>query len=898
MIKYIFIFLLIVYVANSYDHKFTESANYQDTYLARQNEYFIEINKDSLIIYKFQDIFYKANFQNCDNILLSDLDSFRVYRYYDYNKEDTLLFYSNIKLLSPKNDIISEINVSKEEISINANKRVFSINLMPKENFLANKLKLNIAWSSYYGGATSLIDMKQNSKGEIIIVGNSTSPQINGHLPLNNYKVNSDIVIIKLSQTGEIIWLTFIGSTYHDYVYSLAIDKNDKIWISGEARNGDFFLKKPLFDKFKGGTAEGVICQFNDNGTAEFSTFIGGNNYDAIAKIGINYDGKIWACGRSTSSDFPLSYDAEFNKRNAAYNGVLICLNEDYSLQYSTFINYSSIDNSVTVDFYCDNFVFDRNGNIIIAGTTNCSKLPSGKNDYENLNNSNHNAFISKFDINGKIQWSKFIKGKYLDYANCLAIDNSDNIIINVITYSTDMICQGDSDVLRKFKSMFIDNFLVKLNSEGDLIWSGYIGGNGNNGEIFGDFRLVRGDIKTSSENDIFYTFYTQSSDLIVNEFSAFDEINSKNDAYFIILDSNANYKYSTYLGGNQDDLPSRILISNNAIYLAGYTNSNNFPIINNNSKYHNNGNDGFVICFDFRNNPPKIMSKQTDKCFLNTNYIIFDNNTISGFKPIEIEKNINCNITHSINKDTCKIFINKINNNENAYFRIKITNFADETIIIEDSLLTSADAHISFEPSDLIDFGNLSIYENRNCQKIKILNNGNSDFTFDNAFFKENINFSFPVSQLPLTIPANSTKEFIICVSPHYLSQKENFDTLLIWGKCNDFYLAAKVVYDFTELNSETKCSVPINIQYDSVKYFSHQSIISNQDFVDIELENSKKIDVSIYNSLATRINYPKIKQNSNWLNIDFRNISNGVYYIYIESENNRRLVKLLLIR
>lgn len=325
---------------------------------------------------------------------------------------------------------------------------------------------------------------------------------------------------------------------------------------------------------------------------------------------------------------------------------------------------------------------------------------------------------------------------------------------------------------------------------------------------------------------------------------------------------------------------------------------SANFPIINNNSKFHNNGYDSFVICFDIGNNPPKIMSKQTDKCFLNSNYIIYDNNTISGFKPIEIEKNINCNITHSINKDTCKIFINKINNDENAYFRIKITNFTDETIIIEDSLLTSADANISFEPSDLIDFGNLSIYENQNCQKIKIFNKGNSDFTIDNAFFKENINFSFPVSQLPLTIPAKSSKEFTICVSPHYLSHKENFDTLFILGECNDFYLAAKVVYDFTELNSETKCLVPINIQYDSVKYFSHQSIISNNNFVEIELENSEKIDVSIYNSLATRINDPKIKQNSNWLNIDFSNISNGIYYIYIESENNRRLVKLLLIR
>ncbi len=287
---------------------------------------------------------------------------------------------------------------------------------------------------------------------------------------------------------------------------------------------------------------------------------------------------------RKDKEGFLLGFDIKEFKREYA-------LVIDPVLNYSTYIGGSGGDTGLRI-------ALDTSNNVYITGYTSSSNFPL-KNAYQPSKALATDIFITKLDSTGSnLVYSTFLGGGSEDEAWGIKVDSSGNVYI---TGKTD---SNDFPVLGAYKSSIggsYDAFVTKLSSGGNsLVYSTYIGGSN---EDYG------ADIAVDNTGAVYVTGSTKSPNFPVK--NAYDSTcgadgsNNCNynsgvyypDAFLLRLNTEGNdLIYSTFLGGSSEDYSRRVAIdgSGNA-YIAGYTNSSNFPVSNAYQGSKKGNNDIFV---------------------------------------------------------------------------------------------------------------------------------------------------------------------------------------------------------------------------------------------------------------------------------------------------------------
>ncbi|MFX1532612.1 MAG: SBBP repeat-containing protein [Promethearchaeota archaeon] len=184
------------------------------------------------------------------------------------------------------------------------------------------------------------------------------------------------------------------------------------------------------------------------------------------------------------------------------------------------------------------------------------------------------------------LAFSSFIGGSDSDYVYSIAVDTAGNSYITGTTWSSDFPTQtpynntlsGDYDV-----------FVTKLNATGNgLIFSTYIGGS--------EPEEGRG-ISVEVSGNIYITGFTNSTNLPTKHAYQSDFSGQLQDVFVTKLNATGNgLIFSTYLGGSDNDRGYDITVDNDGnSYIAGFTDSNDFPIENAYNSTHSGSNDVFV---------------------------------------------------------------------------------------------------------------------------------------------------------------------------------------------------------------------------------------------------------------------------------------------------------------
>ncbi|HVR84124.1 MAG TPA: SBBP repeat-containing protein, partial [Planctomycetota bacterium] len=120
---------------------------------------------------------------------------------------------------------------------------------------------------------------------------------------------STDGFVTKFTPAGSAIgWSTFLGGSDYDYLFGMALDANNNVYVTGYTSSSDFPMTPPLLNSTYRGNTDAFATRINAGGlTLSWSTYLGGTNTDYGSSIAVNALHNVCVAGFTYSSDFLTS---------------------------------------------------------------------------------------------------------------------------------------------------------------------------------------------------------------------------------------------------------------------------------------------------------------------------------------------------------------------------------------------------------------------------------------------------------------------------------------------------------------------------------------------------------------------------------------------------------------
>ena len=232
----------------------------------------------------------------------------------------------------------------------------------------------------------------------------------------------------------------------------------------------------------------------------------------------------------------------------------------------------------------------DAQGNTYIVGSTGSKDLPTKSAAQKRYAGCNEfwcmDAFVAKVDMYGKLVYATFLGGSCgagggWDYATSVAVDPYGNAYVTGATSSADFPTTSQALKTTISPRDESDAFVAKLDPDGRLVFSTYLGGSVGLGAI--GHNLTGDDIGEGIAVDrlgnAFVVGHTDSRDFPMQAATQPEHAGAV-DAFLSKIDpSGKRLLFSTYLGGdNEDEARAVALDTNGRVVVAGTTLSTDFP--------------------------------------------------------------------------------------------------------------------------------------------------------------------------------------------------------------------------------------------------------------------------------------------------------------------------------
>lgn len=432
-----------------------------------------------------------------------------------------------------------------------------------------------LLYSTYLGSS----DLNYNiTEGHSIAVDDEGNAYVTGYTYSNTFPTTSgslndtynggesDCFISKLSSDGStLVYSSYFGGSEGDYSYSLALDNDQNVFITGYTDSDDFPTTIDAWDR----TVDYIDCfvvKLASNGsTLIYSTVVGGTQIDIGQSIDVDDTGNAYISGYTSSDNFP-TVNAVNSTRNGLNDLFVFKLAANGSnLLYATFMGGSNDDENSRI-------TLDDSNQAYVTAITSSSDFPTTNNSFDRTYNGDADCIIFKLDTNGStLLFSTFIGGSSYESPKAIAIDSSTNICIAGETGSYDfpIVVNAFSGT----RSGLIDCFVLKLSNNGSLLLcSTFIGGARND---------TSSSMTLDDEDNFYVVGLTNSYEFPVTKNAHDRTYNALGDCIVFRMAANCSTLiHSTFLGGGAIDKGYSIAVDdNNSAYVTGYTYSTNFPI-------------------------------------------------------------------------------------------------------------------------------------------------------------------------------------------------------------------------------------------------------------------------------------------------------------------------------
>ena len=369
---------------------------------------------------------------------------------------------------------------------------------------------------------------------------------------------------ITTNQIVSIHEISTLGGTKNESGQSVVatIDGGFAVLGHSQSMDGDLLNKSNISYDF-------WLIKYNFNGEQEWQKVYGGSSDDRGYDIILSNDNNMVIFGSSKSADGDVS-------SNAGSNDFWIAkISNSGAIIWEKSLGYNGSDNGYSVIQTIDN------GYLLLGVLDVTASDGEGNNRISSYRHAGGDYWAVKLDANGILEWSRYFGGNFTDtsYAACQT-QGGDYIIIG----SSD---SNDIDISNN-KGTY-DFWIIKISSEGNLIWEKSYGGS----EI--DEAL---DITPTTDGNFIVCGNTRSNNIDVSS------NNGAADIWILKITPNGEILWEKTYGGNSFEAAKSVhQTTDNGFIIAGNSRSDNNDLTKNNGQ-----NDGWI----FKINQDGILQWQT----------------------------------------------------------------------------------------------------------------------------------------------------------------------------------------------------------------------------------------------------------------------------------------------
>ncbi len=408
--------------------------------------------------------------------------------------------------------------------------------------FLSFGLTAQSNWLVSFGNLVheEILDAEKDASGNIISVGYLSGPTTIGTTNLNS-NGNSDILIIKTDNAGNVIWATKAGGIGPDRAYAVDVDDNGNIYITG------YFYNAATFDTISltGQDRDVFVAKINPSGNFLWVKNCGGEFGDTGYGVAVDNSGNVLVTGQFRGNgvfgadNFLSTTDP--NTSQPAYDFFLSKLDGGGNFLWTREANAKYDDRGMSV-------TVDELNNIYVAGQF--SDTITFQNTH---NNQAMNAgFVIKYDASGNEIWfDKYRAAQVLLYdikwqndQLYLTGDFKGNMQVSHQAGNTNFSAGGEFNIL-----------VSKLDENGNLSWFK---------SNFSDNEITAKQLALDVNNDIYITGlfkcdFTEMNQLHGN--STFLSLGYR-DVHYLKYSTAGNFQWARQFGSNEDDYCSAIVLN------------------------------------------------------------------------------------------------------------------------------------------------------------------------------------------------------------------------------------------------------------------------------------------------------------------------------------------------
>ncbi|HWQ31423.1 MAG TPA: SBBP repeat-containing protein [Blastocatellia bacterium] len=454
----------------------------------------------------------------------------------------------------------------------------FSTYLGGEDDDLANGIDVDAAGNAYVTGVTYSFGYPQ--KGAL-------QPFLNGL---------GVAFVTKLNKSGQIVYSTFIGGEGEDVGFGIVVGADGAAYVTGSTDSLRFPVVNTGIQQQSRGLLDAFILKINPAGTAlVYSTYFGGSDDDTGYSIALDNRGNAYITGETYSGDLQTVSAFQFGPAGIS-NAFVVKINAAGSLiVYSTYLG----GRSMNIGF---GITVDASGSAHVTGATDSGDFPV-RDPAQTTFGGRVDVFVTKLNPNGnQLVWSTLLGGNGDDVGMAVAVDGIGN------TYVTGLTDSGNFPGTAPQTPPTGDNaFVARLRASGSLLKSVYLGGSaddvGFDIDATPDFVCVVG--RTTSTN------FPVRDPLDYGDGRFGDRLRGPLDGFVARLDPQLQTLFSSYLGGSGEEKVFGVAceLQPDDIWVAGLTDSNDFPVKNPAQKTIGGRADAFATRIIFPTPPGRVVT-------------------------------------------------------------------------------------------------------------------------------------------------------------------------------------------------------------------------------------------------------------------------------------------------